>query len=57
VNKMTDEYCECAVCDRAFQNVEGFDRHRMRGRCRMPDMSSAQTATNANQDIATRMTS
>jgi hypothetical protein len=37
-----DASCRCSVCDCTFENVESFDRHRFRGRCRTPDMSCAQ---------------
>jgi hypothetical protein len=32
-----EAFCRCAVCGRGFWDVEQFDRHRFRGRCRTPD--------------------
>lgn len=40
-----DTTCRCSVCRRAFESVEEFDRHRYRGRCRNPDMSTQTTKT------------
>jgi hypothetical protein len=46
--------CRCSACHRTFENVEQFDRHRFRGRCRTPNTDGPDTEQ-GSRDIAEGM--